>query len=194
MLNLNGHTFLNWREYFTSIFASSNKYQRVDKGIKGHTLIDNYIPIDKNDKTIIIVGFLEDTLIYVQYDNPLTAGFSKQQEAEFFYQYDFTPSEVQGAPGLEFNQTNLQAINKQLEQGLRGKEIQYYKNDKLIKSELLLFYYNKEESYPLTHYFTERPLLSRLINFIFKRSDKEIYDKKEIDLSTVFCGLRVNLK
>jgi hypothetical protein len=66
----------------------------------------------------------------------MAQGYTRQQELEYLYRYSFYPSKFYGDPGLEFIETNIQAIDKQLREGLKGKEIQYYNNGQLIKSKL----------------------------------------------------------
>jgi hypothetical protein len=38
--------------------------------------------------------------------------YTRQQELEYLYQYSFYPSKFYGDPGLEFIETNIQAIDK----------------------------------------------------------------------------------
>jgi hypothetical protein len=96
MINLNGHDYENWKDYFKKIFEETKKYDRIEEGLRGQTIIEKYVLLDKSDKTEIKVDYLDETLIYWKFENPLTQGYSKQQEAEYFYRYDFTPGQSYG--------------------------------------------------------------------------------------------------
>jgi hypothetical protein len=42
----------------------------------------------------------------------MAQGYTRQQELEYLYRYSFYPSKFYGDPGLEFIETNIQAIDK----------------------------------------------------------------------------------
>ncbi|REA56722.1 hypothetical protein DSL64_26150 [Dyadobacter luteus] len=132
---------------------------------------------------------MDGTLIFWKFENPLTQGFNKQQELEYFYRYDFTPGESYGGAGLEFIEINLLAIDRQLSIGLRGKEIQYVKNGQLVKSEVYVQYGDCENGYPNTIYFVKRRLWRRFYEIFFKARSEEGFVTREIDLSKIFAGL-----
>ena len=190
MITLNGHEYKNWKDYFKTTFEETKKYDRIEKGLHGQTIIEKYVPLDKNDKTEIIVGYLDDTLIYWKFENPLTLGYNRQQEVEYFYRYDFTPGESYGGPGLEFIEINVQAINKQLREGLKGKEIQYYIDGQLVKSKVYICYDGQQENYPNTIYFTKTSAWRKFRDIFFKPKDETDFQTKEIELSNIFGGLK----
>ncbi len=72
MISLNGYDYKNWQDYFRTTFETTKKYSRVEEGLRGQTIIEKYIPLDGSDKTEIKVGYLDETLIYWKFQNPLT--------------------------------------------------------------------------------------------------------------------------
>ena len=189
MIELEEENYESWSDYFHSVFSKSGKYNLVDKGIMGDTNMENYIPLDSTNKTIIEVGYLHgDKLIYLNYFNQLTPGFTQMKKREYFYRFDFTPGKSYGNPGLEFIEINLQAIHKELMNGLKGKELQYFQNMKLIKSEIFLYYDGANTSYPLTIDFDGKTGWQKLFDLFFK-AKTNWSQVKEVDLKTVFSGL-----
>jgi hypothetical protein len=191
MLNFGGYDYKSWQDYFKSIFAMTEEYERIEEGIRGQTIIEKYVPLDKNNKTEIRVGYLDETLIYWKFQNPLAEGFNGPQELEYFYRYDFTPNQSYGDPGLEFIDINLRAIDKQLRHGLRGKEIQYYKDGKLIRSKILIEYNNNQEPYPLIIHFEKRDIWKKVVDLFAWNEKDQSFVIKEIDLKDIFGGLQL---
>ena len=190
MIELNGHNFKNWQDYFKTTFEITKKYDRVEEGLHGQTICEKYVLVDKNDKTEIKIGYLKETLIYWKFENPLTQGFNKQQDLEYFYRFDFTPGESYGGPGLEFIDINVKAIDKQLKNGLKGKEVQYFKKGQHIKSKLYNYIEDNHETFPDTIYFTKISAWRKFRNLFSKSRYESEMETKEIDLSTIFNGLK----
>jgi hypothetical protein len=188
MINLNDIDFKNWRDYFGKTFAKSLKYDRIEEQINNQTEFEKYIPKDKNNKTQIRIGYLDETLIFWRFENPIAIGYNKQQDTEHFYQYDFTPNKSYGNPGLEFNEINLKVIDKLLKTGLKGKELQFYKSNKLIKSEIYVDYNDTKTKYPNVVYFEKRSLLTKIIQ-LFVGKKKNEFKTKEINLKDIFSGI-----
>ncbi|NRS90927.1 hypothetical protein HNQ02_003882 [Flavobacterium sp. 7E] len=188
MINLNGIEYQNWQDYFKKVFAQSLKYDRFSEKINDQAELEKYTPKDANNKTEIRIAYLDETLIYWRFENPNTAGYNRQQEIEHFYQYDFTPNQSYGNPGLEFNKTNLKVIDKQLKFGIRGKEVQYFKNEKLLKSKIYINYEGKETKYPNIIFFEKRNFIEKLIQLFRKENNSEL-TKKEINLLDIFSGI-----
>jgi hypothetical protein len=188
MINLNGINYENWQDYFKKIFAESLKYDRFEERINDQTELENYIPKDNNNKTKIRIGYLYETLIYWKFENPIAIGYNKQQEIEYFYQYDFTPNKSYGNPGLEFNEMNLSVIDKQLKTGLNGKEIQFYKKNKLVKSQIYVDYNGEKSNYPNTIYFEKRSFFEKIIQLFVGDKDEKL-TTKEINLREIFNGI-----
>ena len=190
MINLNGHEYENWQDYFKTIFEATKKYDRVVEGIHGQTIIEKYVPFDKSDKKEIKIGYLDETLLYCKFENPLTDGYNKQQELEYFYRYDFTPGQSYGEPGIEFIDINIQAIDKQLREGLKGKEVQYFKDGQLIKSKIFIYYNGIQQNYPNTIYFAKTSAWRKFWDIFSKPKYEAEMQTKEIDLSVIFSGLK----
>ena len=188
MLELRDNNYSDWKDFFHQRFDKSSKFRRIDLGIKGNTHCEKYISTNIQDKTEIIVGYLNDTLIYLKFYNPLTIGFNKLQDNEHFYKYDYTPDNSYGDPGLEFNEINLVAIDRQLMLGIKGTEIQTINDDKVIKSVVSSVYNKVGETYPITFYFDNSNFLNRLLKKYLKKQ-KQVVTTKEIDLRTIFEGL-----
>lgn len=173
----------SWKSFFKNKLEDSNFYERNDCGKSGDIYTEIYESKDQNDKTEIIVGYLDDKLIYLTFENPITIGFSEQQAIEYFYKYDFTPGESYGNPGLEFIEINIEAINNQLDFGLKGAEIQYYKNNKIFKSKI---YIDEPNEYSTTINFQKKSFWKSIL----EKPKNEIITEKRIELSEIFSGLK----
>jgi hypothetical protein len=140
--------------------------------------------------TTIQIGILDNgDLITFEIHNPLTPGFSEQQKREYFYKYSFHPKESYGGPGLEFIQLNIDHFDNLLKEGLKGKEIQYFKNGQLIKSEVFQFYAdNGDTDFGTTIRFDKKGFWSKMRDK-FKSTDELYDDRKEVELKEIFHGL-----
>ncbi len=190
MLTIENNTFEDWQGYFHWMFENSGCFDRKEIGTKGITYKEEYIPKDRNDLTKIKVGYFinEGSLISFDIINPLIPGHNKLLENEFFYKYDYTPDKSYGAPGLDFNQINLNAINKQVTEGLKGKEVKYFQNHIHIKSDVYL--YPNSQEIPFTVYFDDSSFWSRLFCKIFRITKDSNFEKQEIKFETIFSGLK----
>lgn len=188
MIYPNGHNYKNWPEYINSTFEASKKYARAEVGPLGDSIVEKYIPLDISNRTVIEVAYLNDKLLHLKFENPLTIGYNKQQEPDYFCRYDYTPDDSYGDPGLEFIDINIQALDNLLKEGLKGEEVQYYKDNQLIKSVLFIYYYGNTKAYPDTIYFTKVGFWKHFRDTFFGAKDEHLV-KKEIDLSEIFGGL-----
>lgn len=188
MIILEGVEYQNWKDYFRKIFEKSEKYNRIVEGTKGDTYFESYIPKDINDKTIIRIGYFEETLVLWKFENPQTIGYNRKQDFEYFYRFDFTPGKSYGGIGLEFIEINLIEINKELKYGIGGKEIQYFKKDKLIKAKIYKNYEGKESEHPHTIYFEKRSFVEKIMQLFKKENHSELVIK-EINLLDIFSGI-----
>ena len=174
----------SWQEHIESILTP--KFERTASGTYGDTVTESYMSTNIKDQTCIKVGYLkEGELIYLQFENPLTPGFTEQQNREYFYRYDFDPANSYGPPGLEFNDQNKEAIERLLRTGLNGKEIQHYLNDELLKSEIFYSYGTTE---PTEFGTTINFRKTNFWNRFFGRSP-EPTSTKEIQLKEIFGGV-----
>lgn len=182
----------NWKDFFEKYLILTGYYRLNKPKSTGETVIDTFVSTDENDNTFIRIGYLSyGELIFCDILNPDTFGYNKYQEQEYFYRFDFTPGESYGPPGLKYNETNADSIKSKLKNGLKGKEIQYYSNDKLIKS---IIYKNfndtTDENWGITIRFQKDTLFQRIRNMLFGHTTK--YTIKEIDLNKIFKGLDIN--
>jgi len=182
----------DWKDFFDKYLIQTG-YYRIDKSKNsGDTIIDTFVSTDNNDKTYIETGYLADgELIFCEILNPDTIGHNRYQRQEFFYRYDFTPGESYGPPGLDFNDTNIDAIKSLLKNGLIGKELQYYSNDSLIKSVIYKSISdNIDKDFGITIWFQKDTIIKRIKNILSgQRIDYKI---KEIELNKIFKGLIIN--
>ncbi len=184
----NRTTYQNWKEFFNVKIEASGKYALFQEVQNQYGfLAEKYVPVDGNDQTIIKIGYLYDELLYLKFENPISKGFNKQQEIEYFYRYDFTAGKSYGEPGLEFIKNNIEAIEKQLKDGLRGKEIQFFKNGEHVKSKIYMIH-NDKECYPNTVYFQKRSFWQKLSN-LFSNDKLDEFKTKEINLKEIFKGI-----
>lgn len=190
MLTVDNNSFEDWQDYFSKTFEKSSKFDRREIGKKNAVYEEEYVPKDKNDKTKIKISYFitDGTLVTCDFINPQTPGYNKLVENEFFYQYDFTPDKSYGAPGLEFIQINLDAIHRQMTEGLKGKEIKYFSGKKHMKSDVFLD--SDKQEIPFTVYFDGSSFWSRLFSKIFGRQKDNNFDKQVIELKTIFGGLK----
>ncbi|MDD7886004.1 hypothetical protein [Flavivirga sp. 57AJ16] len=93
--------------------------------------------------------------------NPTVPGYNKCAEGEYFYQYDFSDDgKTYGNPVLEFNERNQNGIISILEKGLKGKEVQFVKNGKILKSKLYIAEFDSNFSY--SYDFTKRNFWNKI--------------------------------
>lgn len=179
----------DWRTYFEERLTKNGRFILENETSKGE--MDLLMFKDSADnQTIIKIGLLNNgDLITFEIHNPRTPGFSEQQKREYLYKYSFHPNESYGGPGLEYIQLNIDHFDKLLKEGLKGKEIQYFKDGELKKSEVFQFYaQNGDDEFGTTIQFEKKGLWNKLKD-LFK-SNEELYDdKKEVELREVFHGL-----
>lgn len=190
-LKINGETYENWPDFFKKSFARSDKFVRVDKGSNSHTHTEQYISTDQNNKTVVTITYdnFEEYLIVLFFENPQTPGYTRMQAGDYFYRDTFADPPDYNGIGLEFKELNVKAIDKQLREGIKGKEELFLRDDKLIKSKVYMEYDDIETTYAMTYYFEKRSLLQRLKN-LFSTSDPNIgLTTKMVDLNAVFPGL-----
>jgi hypothetical protein len=180
----------DWRTYFKTRLTHKGQFTFDIETSHGETGKLVFKSSNPDNLTIIQIGILDNgDLITFEIHNPRTPGFSQQQKREYFYKYSFHPTERYGGPGLEFIQLNIDHFDKLLNEGLRGKEIQYFKNGQLMKSEVFQFYAeNGDNDLGTTVEFGKKGLWNKILD-AFKSRD-ELYDyKKEIELKEIFHGI-----
>jgi hypothetical protein len=189
MITDENNTFLNWEDFFHKRLTRNGRFILDKTYSKGDTDMEIYTSQKGDLQTTIEVGYLSDVnLMYLNILNPNTPGHNRQQLMEYFYRYQFSPDKSYGGPGLEFNRENITALSARLSQGLQGKEILYYKNGTLIKSELRIIYGDYDQ-YPSNYRyrFKDSPFPIRVLRKLL--GIKEKYEVKEVDLNQVFEGI-----
>lgn len=175
----------DWKGFITSTLLESKQFEKKTSEIVGDTETEKFRLI-KNPETEIKVGYLNDNrLIYFTFFNPNVPGYNKYSENEYFYRYDFNEKESYGNPGLDFTEINKNGILSMLKNGLKGKEIQFLKDNTVVKSEVYLS--ESQPNFHYSYYFTKRSLTEKLFG---KSIDKQKgIEKVEISLSEIFGGI-----
>jgi hypothetical protein len=180
--------FKHWKEFINRVLIDSGKFEKPKTEFKGDAEIETFKSTDKNSLTEIKVGYLKDNLlIYLQIFNPTVPGYNKYVEGEYFYQHDFSEDgKTYGSPALEFNEQNRNGTLSILENGLKGKEIQFVKNNVILKSKLYITESHTDFNY--SYNFTKRSFWNRIFG---QKVDKmEGIEKRGIELSTIFNGIK----
>jgi len=179
--------FKDWKEFINRILIDSGQFENPITEFKGEAEIETFKSTDKNSLTEIRVGHLkENLLIYLHIFNPTVPGYNKYVEGEYFYQYQFNEPAEYGNPALEFNERNRNGILSILKSGLKGKEVQFVKNDKILKSKLYIAEFDSNFSY--SYDFTKRGFWNKIFE---KKIDKmDGIEKREIELNEIFRGIK----
>jgi hypothetical protein len=179
----------DWRTYFKSRLTDNGQFIFENESHRGETDTLTFKSTDADSLTTIHVGILDNgDLITFEINNPGTPGFNEQQRREYFYKYSFHPTESYGDPGLEFIQLNIDHFDKLLNEGLKGKEIQYFKKGQLIKSEVSQFYVGSwDNDFRTTIQFEKKGLWTKILDRF--KSIEEFDDRKKIELKKIFHGI-----
>jgi len=184
-LTFNNQEFKNWADYFHCLFSKSKLFDLPKTEQVNQTIIETYSYKDNNRQTKIIVAYLDkyDKLIYYNVNSPLTPGYTKFWESDIQYfeqgQYDNPPKH--GNPGLEFNHLNVKSIDKELKIGLAEREIQYYKNGKIVKSKIE---FNEEWNWrPYVVRFEKKGCLFSIFG---KRENDKEFEISTVEIENIF--------
>jgi hypothetical protein len=180
--------FKHWKEFINQVLIDSGKFEKPTIEFKGDMEIETFKSTDHNSLTEIRVGYLKDNLlIYLNIFNPKVLGYNEYVKGEYFYKYDFSDDDKSyGNPALEFNEQNRNGIISILESGLKGKEVQFVKNDRILKSKLYIADFDPNFSY--SYDFTNRGFWNKLFG---QKIDKmEGIEKIEIELNTIYSGIK----
>jgi hypothetical protein len=181
----------DWRTYFKTRLTEKGQFIFDNETRHGQTDELTFKSYNRENLTTIQIGILDNgDLITFEFHNPRTPGYSEQQRREYFYRYSFHPTKTYGGPGLEFIKLNIDHFDKLLNEGLKGKEVQFFKNGQLIKSEVFQSYSgNSYNDFRTIIRFQGKGIWSRLLGLF--RPDSTRYDKKmEIELKEIFHGIR----
>ncbi len=179
--------FKHWKEFINRVLIDSGKFENPITEFKGDAEIETFKSNEENSLTEIRVGYLKDNLlIYLHIFNPTVPGYNKYVFGEYFYKYHFSEPPSYGEPALEFNERNRKGVLSILKNGLKGKEVQFLKNNKILKSKLYVSESNPNFGY--SYYFTKRSFWNKI--FGQKIEKMEGIEKKEIELNTIFNGIK----
>ena len=172
----------NWKSYFKEELKEKRNFFLKNISHSGYTELLIFEDFTKKSLTEIHISILENNdLISFEIINPITPGFTKKQEQEYFYKYDFDENRSYGNPGLEFSNLNKNHFNQLLKNGLKGKEVQYYKNKKIIKSEVYVQYGEiKENIIPTIIHFQKR----KFWRFFLTKTNYD--EERTIKLESIF--------
>ena len=179
--------FKNWKEFINQTLIDSGQFENPVAEFKGEAEIETYKTSDKNSLTEIKVGYLkENLLIYLQIFNPTVPGYNKYVEGEYFYQHDFSDDgKTYGNPALEFNERNRNGVLSILKNGLKGKEVQFVRNGKVLKSKLYIL--ESDLNFDYSYDFSTRSFWNKIFG---QKIDKMGgIEKREIELNSIFCGI-----
>lgn len=180
--------FRNWKEFINQILIGSGQFKNSTSELINQTEIETFKSTDKNSLTEIRVGYLEEnSLIYLQIFNPTVPGYNKYVEGEYFYQHDFSDDgKTYGNPAFEFNERNRNGILSILTKGLKGKEVQFVKNNNVLKSKLYITESHPDFSY--SYNFTKRRFWNKIFGQKIDKMDG--IEKREIELNKIFNGIK----
>ena len=184
--------FKDWKQFINRVLKDSGQFKNPTSKLINKTEIETFKSADKNSLTEIRVGYLkENLLIYLQIFNPTVPGYNKYMEGEYFYQHDFSEDgKTYGNPALEFNKQNQNGILSILNIGLKGKEVQFVKNNKILKSKLYIAEFDLNFNY--SYDFTKRGFWNKLFG---QKIDKmEGIEIREIELNKIFSGIKNELQ
>jgi hypothetical protein len=179
--------FKDWKEFINQILIDSGQFEKPVTELKGEAEIETYKKTDKNSMTEIKVGYLKDNLlIYLQIFNPTVPGYNKYVEGEYFYQHDFSDDgKTYGKPALEFNERNRNGVLSILKNGLKGKEVQFVKNGKVLKSKLYIL--ESDLNFNYSYDFSKRSFWNKIFGQRIEKMDG--IEKREIELNSIFNGV-----
>lgn len=177
----------NWISYFKAKLSKTGHYFLEKETTDGDIDFLIFKSTERSNQTSIEIGILKNgDLIALEFINPNTPGFTKQQQEEFFYKCSY---KTYGVSGVEFNQTNVQHFEKLLKTGLRGKEVQYIRNGRIIQSDIFQYYgLNDSDPFGISVTISKLSFFEKL-KTLFVRRDKFYDATREIELSKVFSGI-----
>lgn len=175
----------HWKDFINLAFSETKQFEKKSSEIIGEMYFEKF-SLKKNPQTEIQVGYLdENLLIHFTFFNPTVPGYNKYAKNEYFYKYDFDETESYGNPGLDFTEINKNGILSMLKIGLKGKEIQFFRNSEILKSEVYLS--ESQPNFHYTYYFKKRNIFEKLFGKSIER--QEGVKKVEISLSKIFNGI-----
>ena len=131
--------FANWKALLIYLLEDKNSFTRVEDAISlsGDSISLTFEKPYLDSKTKIEAITLDTgELITLRFSNPIVPGYNEFSFGEYFYSFQFQTPSGYGPPGLEYNEINISGIQSILREGVKGKEVQYFKGDVILKSEV----------------------------------------------------------
>lgn len=182
--------FAKWKGLIVYLLEDRNNYVRTSDAIS--LTNDSAILTFERDsfkfKNKIEVTILDSgELIALRFSSPMTLGYNEFSFGEYFYSLQFQTPSSYGKPGLEYNEVNIEGVKSILKQGVKGKEVQYFKEGKMLKSEV---HFEGRVSFPYKYDFSERTFWQKVLGK--KVVDFENIQSRIIELNEVFPPLFVD--
>lgn len=180
----------SWKTFIEDVLLVKNGYKITANEIKREIQEITYKSSDEASATSLIVSYFYRTsdLIAFRFYNPSVRGYNEFSKNAYFYSLQFTKPTTYGSPGLEFNDTNKAGLLSVLQKGIAGKEVQFLKDDIIIKSEL--FIEEGADTHVYKYRYTKSPVIDILLN---KNTNNDIgLRERTINLKEVFPGLLVD--
>ena len=87
---------------------------------------------------------------------------------------------------MEFNERNRNGIISILAKGLKGKEVQFVKNDKILKSKLYIA--ESDTNFSYSYEFIKTGFWKKIFGQKIDKMDG--IEKREIELNKIFSGIK----
>lgn len=126
--------YKDWNKLLKFLLSDMNGFEITKQELLGETETITFV----KEKESIKIGIIDKELIFIHRNHSETTGFNKYQELEYYHEFDFHPEKDYGGPGLKFERNNIEGIINELQQGVRGEEIQFRTETKLVKSDVYL--------------------------------------------------------
>lgn len=179
----------NWKGFIEDILISKNQFSIHSNKIKGEFEEVIYSAPGEDVKASFIVSYFFRTgsLIAYRYHHPSARGYNEFSKNEYFFSLQFVRPMNYENPGLPYTVEHKKELQRDLKKGVLGKEVQYVKNNIVIKSELFL--QEDKDVHVYKYRFTKSPMIDILIN---KGTNNDVdLLEKTTDLQDVFPGLLV---
>ena len=178
----------NWKTFIEEIMVSKNGYKIVSNEVKGEIQEVTYRSSDDVPTSLTVSYFFRTSdLIAYRFSHPQMRGFNEFSKNAYFYSLQFTKPTTYGSPGIDYTDTNKKGLLSVFNKGFKGEEIQFLKDQIIVKSKLSVL--EGRDTHTYQYRFTKSPMIDILIN---KNTNNDVGLKEEvIDLNTIFPGLIV---
>lgn len=179
----------DWKSYFKSKLTGGGKFIFTEEAKSGELEFLYFKSARAGNDTAIEIT-LEDGgyLSCFEVFNPKTPGFNDWQEGQFFDRNTFDPKEPDDDTGLAFTDVNRAHFDKFLSEGLKGREVQYYRKGTLIKSDVYQGYADNRGNDRFHVVEVARPSVWDKVLKVFGGSANHD-EQREVQLHDIFNGI-----